>query len=327
MPYHFDILEPELAISGTPQVVEDILAPGFEAVLNVWNPPQIKYLPDLPMSVEFIWVPMEDGVPMPLALIRRAVLELAVLRQRGLQTLVHCQAGQSRSATVVALYWMARDGVSWEEAFKRMRLARPIVRPHPLLLDADTREIVVQSVREFLAGDETVFLEARAEAQALLDADRERGAEATGTDWCLIENGLACGAAPVRHEELARGGFTRILNTAAPDVRLAGSVLPPGVSAIDFGLPEASEADVRIAAAAVRRLRDWRHEGQRVFVVCNDGKSRSALVTALHIMVDRGWDFAGAMWYIRRRRPGAWPRPQLLAGRPIGDFLRACREE
>jgi len=49
-------------------------------------------------------------------------------------------------------------------------------------------------------------------------------------------------------------------------------------------------------------------------------------VVALSLMLDRDWDFAGAMWYIRKRRPGAWPRPQILERRPIAELIAACRE-
>lgn len=327
MTFQFDTLEPGLALSGTPQAAADLLGPAFEAVLNVWDPRQPPYLTGLPPSVEVVRVPIEDGIPMPMALLRRAVLELAALRQRDLWTLVHCQAGQSRSAAVVAIYWMARDGSTWEEALGRMRSARPRVQPHPLLTDAGTREAVVRSVRDYLGGDEAVLSQSREEAESLLAADRERGPDNLTPEWGLIEKGLACGGAPVRHAELAKLGFTRLLSVAAPEVRLAGVRLPPGVQAEDFALPEASPADPRAAAAAVRQLRAWRREGHPVFVACNDGKSRSALVIALHLMGDRGWDFPGAMWYIRRRRPGAWPRAQLLAGRPVGDFLTECGSE
>jgi protein-tyrosine phosphatase len=64
----------------------------------------------------------------------------------------------------------------------------------------------------------------------------------------------------------------------------------------------------------VELLRHWREEGHSVLVCCEDGKSLSALVVALSLMAAKGWDFEGAMWYIRQRRRGAWPRPESLEG-------------
>lgn len=43
--------------------------------------------------------------------------------------LVHCQAGVSRSTTLVAAYLMARHGMNAEQAIDRIRAARPQVDP------------------------------------------------------------------------------------------------------------------------------------------------------------------------------------------------------
>jgi protein phosphatase slingshot len=45
--------------------------------------------------------------------------------------LVHCLAGVSRSATVVAAYLMKVDGLGLEEALKHIRRKRPLVNPNP----------------------------------------------------------------------------------------------------------------------------------------------------------------------------------------------------
>lgn len=45
--------------------------------------------------------------------------------------LVHCNAGVSRSASVVVGYLMSRDGLSFEEAFANVKRARPSICPNP----------------------------------------------------------------------------------------------------------------------------------------------------------------------------------------------------
>ena len=45
--------------------------------------------------------------------------------------LIHCQAGVSRSATVVLYYLLARESLSLAQALRVVRDARPIVSPNP----------------------------------------------------------------------------------------------------------------------------------------------------------------------------------------------------
>ncbi|MBA4186416.1 MAG: hypothetical protein C0467_00210 [Planctomycetaceae bacterium] len=324
MRFEFDTLEVGLALSGTPQAARDILGAGFEAVLNVWDNNQAPYTVGLPALVQVVQQPIEDGIPAPLAFLRRAVLELADFRRRNLWTLVHCQQGQSRSAAVVALYWIARDGISWEEAITRMRVTRPQIQPHPKLVDPATRDAVVESVQEFLAGNESVLVNARMEAKGLVVADEERGPPHEARGWSLIETGLGCGSAPLQPAELARTGFSRLLNVAGGEISGFGMRLPDEVEAMELALAETSPVKPQVLAEAVWHLRSWRQEGHDVFISCTDGKSRSVLVVALSLMIDRGWDFPGAMWYIRKRRPGAWPRPQILERHTMPDLIAAC---
>jgi protein-tyrosine phosphatase len=250
------------------------------------------------------------------------VLELADHRRRGVPTLVHCQAGQSRSPTVIALYWMARDGLAWEEAYQRIRRTRPQAQPHPLLTDAETRAAVVGEVRALLAGDGGVLAAARADAAALRAAHRDRGPEPDRRtfDWNLIETGLGCGVPPQDPDDLGRAGFTALLQLEPAARRAAW-----GVEAEAIGLPDLTPVDPPRLAAAVARLHAWRAAGRTVLVACGDGKSRSALVIALYHVATRGWDLAGALWYLRHRRRGAWPRPQLLEGRTPAQLVEACR--
>ncbi|KAJ1932825.1 tyrosine protein phosphatase yvh1, partial [Linderina macrospora] len=53
----------------------------------------------------------------------------------GGQILVHCLAGQSRSATVSLAYMMQRDGIGRDEALAAMKARRPQVHPNPGFMD------------------------------------------------------------------------------------------------------------------------------------------------------------------------------------------------
>lgn len=53
-----------------------------------------------------------------------------VLRQKGV-VLVHCNAGVSRSSSIVIGYLMQREGLSFEDAYSQVKLARPSVHPNP----------------------------------------------------------------------------------------------------------------------------------------------------------------------------------------------------
>ncbi|XP_026164916.1 dual specificity protein phosphatase 19-like [Mastacembelus armatus] len=45
--------------------------------------------------------------------------------------LVHCNAGVSRSCSIVIGYLMLREGLSFDDAYNQVKLARPSVRPNP----------------------------------------------------------------------------------------------------------------------------------------------------------------------------------------------------
>ncbi|XP_047459735.1 dual specificity protein phosphatase 19-like [Mugil cephalus] len=45
--------------------------------------------------------------------------------------LVHCNAGVSRSASIVIGYLMSREGLSFEDAYSQVKLARPSTHPNP----------------------------------------------------------------------------------------------------------------------------------------------------------------------------------------------------
>ncbi|XP_062257615.1 dual specificity protein phosphatase 19-like [Platichthys flesus] len=52
-------------------------------------------------------------------------------REQGGAVLVHCNAGVSRSSSVVIGYLMLREGLLFDDAFSQVKLARPSTRPNP----------------------------------------------------------------------------------------------------------------------------------------------------------------------------------------------------
>jgi protein-tyrosine phosphatase len=293
MSFRIDELEPGLALSGAPET-----APAwwlhFQAVINVCDPATPHYARSLPATVRLVHRPFEDSLPVPLPFLRAAVLELADCRAHGRSTLVHCQAGQSRSPAVVALYWMGRDRIGWDESVRRVRASRPRVDPHPRLVGGRAQQRVAEEVRAFLSGRSRVLDCARADADALLGAHAARGAPGrSGPGWVEVEPGLACGTAARAPE------FERVLDLAAGNYP---------------GLREDAPVDPGACRRAVDQLLLWRSEDRAVLVRCGSGKSLSVLVVALGLMATRGWDFPTAMWYIRQRLPGAWPHPECCRG-------------
>ncbi|XP_033978492.1 dual specificity protein phosphatase 19-like [Trematomus bernacchii] len=56
-------------------------------------------------------------------------IELA--RQQDGVVLVHCNAGVSRSSSIVVGYLMLREGLTFDDAYSQVKLARPSTRPNP----------------------------------------------------------------------------------------------------------------------------------------------------------------------------------------------------
>jgi protein-tyrosine phosphatase len=313
MTFRFDMLEPGLALSGTPGVASPWWR-DFDAVVNVCDRSTPDYLSALTQSFRVVWRPFEDSLPAPIALVRAAALELADCRTRGLNTLVHCHMGQSRSPTIIALFWMGRDALRWEEALRRMRAVRARVDPHPLLLSERWRSRIAEEIRLFLSGQTSLLEQACAGADALVSAHRQRDLSpaVSGPGWDEIEPGLACGARWCIAATEQSGTFELVLDlTGKQDTpHRAGA----SVQIIGCELRQEGPLDPAARQAVVDLLRQWRQQGRSVLVCCEDGQSLSPLVVALSLMADRSWDFAGAMWYIRQRRYGAWPRLQSLQG-------------
>jgi protein-tyrosine phosphatase len=99
----------------------------------------------VPASFDWLQLVVSDRVPLPDGILDRAVAFLTAQLSRAQRVLVHCEMGLSRSPAVVACFLAARERLPLEVALGEVRRARPLVQPHPALL---------QSVDEFLSRDQ-----------------------------------------------------------------------------------------------------------------------------------------------------------------------------
>lgn len=82
-------------------------------------------------EVEYFHLPISDSPESPLSEHFDEVAEKIQLNAtRGGRTLVHCNAGVSRSASLCMAYLMKHQGVSLLEAHRTVKACRPMVRPN-----------------------------------------------------------------------------------------------------------------------------------------------------------------------------------------------------
>lgn len=158
--FQYDWVVPGLGLSGSPRLKEDIEHTEFGAIVNLCDYEPPRYADGL-ADVEIVRIPFEDGHPAPFVSLLLAVLELARLQNSKTPTLVHCLAGISRSPTVVGLYLMALDDLTWEQAIRRIAIRRNVVSPYPNLTTESVRREVVNAVRNYLRGDLEILKTAR----------------------------------------------------------------------------------------------------------------------------------------------------------------------
>jgi hypothetical protein len=322
----YDMLEPGLAVSHHPR--DESFPPDgpFRAILNVCDPCDPPYTRRLGPAIHFVRRAFADCWPVPFPWLVAAVLELAELRRCGLPTLVHCEGGRSRSPTVIALYWMARDGLDWPTAIDRIRGIRPSVDLDPegpsRLVKGRMRDRVADCVREYLRGDLSLLSTYRQRADSFALACRQPASSRRppGGEWDLIEDGLAIGDSLTSWPVLVRLGFDRVLVVGAGRAALAGGGLPAGLQAEAFDIPEGPAIDPAAIDPAVARLDLWRRQGSRVFLTGADIDFFAVVAACVWLMRSRGWDEASAIWYIGTRRGAIGRYLDILLGVDLEDL-------
>ncbi|GAA6220937.1 dual specificity protein phosphatase 18-like [Lates japonicus] len=88
--------------------------------------------PHPPPGVEsYIHIPVSDSTAYPLSdHFDQVADKIQHIAERGGRTLVHCNAGVSRSAALCIAYLMKHRGVTLLEAHRWVKTCRPIVRPN-----------------------------------------------------------------------------------------------------------------------------------------------------------------------------------------------------
>lgn len=83
------------------------------------------------LGIEHIWFNLPDVTNAPIELILPRTYDLINESiERGEPVLVHCQAGISRSVTVVAAFLIKNKGMTATQALAKIRAVRPIANPN-----------------------------------------------------------------------------------------------------------------------------------------------------------------------------------------------------
>lgn len=135
-----DFVTERIAVGGRKDAenVAVLREQGITAVLNVAWDLDIVYPRrsegSSVFALEYQKVGLIDGRGNHPGTLLAAVWILSQLLERHQRVLVHCHAGVSRSATVVALYLATFDGKSFREGIQEVRKHRPFADPHRELI-------------------------------------------------------------------------------------------------------------------------------------------------------------------------------------------------
>jgi protein-tyrosine phosphatase len=84
-------------------------------------------------GIPSLYVPVEDGAPLPHDLLRMGVEFVRLEKALGRNVLVACGAGISRSATFAIAALKEEEGLSLLDAFREVCAKHPDAMPHPAL--------------------------------------------------------------------------------------------------------------------------------------------------------------------------------------------------
>lgn len=116
----------QLAVGGIVEQVDEL---PFDAILSleVFAPLAIAALARS-HRLEYAWEPIYDAVARPqdelVGQFDAAADRLDAWLRQGKRALVHCYAGVSRSVTAATWYLMRSQGLSWDQAFARVKATR-----------------------------------------------------------------------------------------------------------------------------------------------------------------------------------------------------------
>lgn len=113
-----------LSSQDPPSSLEVLEKYNINHILSLGIEPSVKFEN---LTYDFV-----DLMDLPESDILQAVktcLEIIELH-KSKNILVHCNAGVSRSATIVIAYLMSKDKISYEEAYEKVKQIRPCIKPN-----------------------------------------------------------------------------------------------------------------------------------------------------------------------------------------------------
>lgn len=87
-------------------------------------------------QIAYLFLPIEDGEPVAHEVFAQGVGFVRKTHGRGLNVLIACGAGISRSATFATAALHEIEGIDLLTAWQSVHRARPIALPHPLLWES-----------------------------------------------------------------------------------------------------------------------------------------------------------------------------------------------
>jgi atypical dual specificity phosphatase len=126
-PPNFSVVDEWVAGSGLPSRkthIRFLKQRGVTAIVSLTESP----LPDELLAGEniaYLHFPLKDHQPPRPEDVLRIVEAVESLVKSERKVLIHCQAGYGRTGTVLAAYFMKKEGLSWADALAKVRSIRP----------------------------------------------------------------------------------------------------------------------------------------------------------------------------------------------------------
>ena len=141
--FEMEWLDRRIAAGRNPLSVRDVAdlrAAGITHVLDLreeaeWAAPRFGHEAIeamAKMGINRMHIPIVDmGAPQPLDFDRANAWIDKALAQSNAKVYLHCRAGMERTAAIALAFWIAREGISYDAAFRNLKGKRPIFKPLP----------------------------------------------------------------------------------------------------------------------------------------------------------------------------------------------------